>query len=142
MTQHTSLPCMLHLVNAAVHIDRALVCRKCLIEIGLFDVCAETIDGFQSRGAINAEVIRAQAYDRAVDSVTAVVFEMARAPVGIISKINVSDSGEARTGISSERMQRQSVDYDGGYLGMGYLGVQRQWVGDIRRGRKCRRATR
>jgi hypothetical protein len=77
MAHHTSFSRMLQFVNATMHVDGSLARRKRRIEVGLSDIGAESVDGFESRGRVDAERVRPNADDRAVLLMGAVVGEMA-----------------------------------------------------------------
>lgn len=89
-----------------MHIYGFLVCRKCCVKVGFLDIGAEAIDSFEGGGCVDGERIRSDANDWAIFEMCAVVTEMTRATVSVVSKVDISDFRERRAGISCQRMER------------------------------------
>jgi hypothetical protein len=84
MAQDPPFPRMLHFINAAMHVDRRLTRGKGRVKVGLADIAAEAVYGFQSCCSVDAERVGTDTDDRAILLVRTVVGEVAGAPIGVV----------------------------------------------------------
>lgn len=128
MAHHSPFPGMLHLVNAAVNIDCRLARGKSGVKVGFAHIRAESIDGFERRGRVDAQRVWPNADYGPVNLMGAVVCEMPRAPVSIVSKVDVGYTRERWSGVARKRMQSQPVD---DYSENLFMSVTDRWLGIV-----------
>jgi hypothetical protein len=109
---------MLHLINAAMHVDGRFGRGKCGVEVGLANIATEPVYGFQRRGGIDTERVWPNTDDGAVLLMGAVVCEVAGTPVCIVGQVDVGYAGKRWAWVACERVQGQAVEYYGEDLGV------------------------